>query len=471
MMRPFEIVLVAAVLVFAWWTAASGRGRRPIGDVFGIVGVGAAGGLQYLVEGYRWQMVPIYAAAAITIVVAVWDLVSPSGDLIDRRRSSRSATWATVGLGVVSLLPLALPVVDVPGEPAGPVGTVSYVAIDPARIEVYGTSPGDAREIAVQVWYPAATIEGVERAEWVDDMASLAPTVSEYLGFPSFFLDHLALSDTNSYRAAPAASGEFPVIVYSHGWGGFRSVALNQIENLAGQGFAVVAVDHTYAALSTTLSDGEAREIDVNALPSVEEVGVEEYQAARESLSLTFTEDIWFVLDQLEILDRGGVASMSPVAGHLDLSRIGLLGHSTGGGAAVTACLGDPRCDAVLGQDPWLEPLPLTVIERGLSRPFLAVRSQEWLSRPNDALIVDIVEASGPMGTLAFIADTVHRDFTMLPAISPVASLAGLSGTLDSARTFDIVDAINVAFFDEHLRDGAPLRQRLSGFSEVVFDE
>lgn len=470
-MRPLEILVVAVIVAFAWWTAVTGRGRRPVADLFGLVGVAAAGSAQYLIEGFRWQLVPIYLAGAVTAVVSVWDLVSPTNDEPDRRRAVRSAGWATAGLGAASLLPLALPVVDVPGEPSSPVGTVSYVASDPTRLEVYGDQPGAIREVAIQVWYPAATTDGVERAEWVDDVDVLAPTAAEYLGLPPFFLDHLALSETNSYEAAPAASGRFPVIVYSHGWGGFRSVALNQMEALAGQGFIVVAIDHTYASLSTTLSDGGARRIDVEALPSEDQVTPDEYQAASELLSLTFTEDIWFTLDQLEIIERGGVPAMSPVSGHLDLGRIGLLGHSTGGGAAFTACLGDPRCDAVLGQDPWLEPVPSTVIGSGLSVPFLAIRSEEWLSRPNDTLVVELVAASEGSGSLAFIDGTLHRDFTMLPAVSPLSSLAGLSGTLDSDQTFAAVDAVNVAFFDEYLRGGAPMRQRLAGFTAVIFDE
>ncbi len=455
----------------AWWTAVSGRRRRPAGDLFSLVAVGAAGALQYLIEGLRWQLIPLYLAGALVVVLSLWDLIIPTPDIPDRRRSVRSATWATLGVGAAIVLPLALPVVDVPGEPTGPVGTISYHATDSSRIEVYGEDPGRPREVAIQIWYPAARTDGFEKSEWVDDIEALAPTAAEYLGFPSFVLDHLALTETNAYFAAPAAAGRHPVIVYSHGWGGFRSVAVNQMETLAGAGFVVVAIDHTYAALSTTLSDGEARRIDLDALPSQDEVTPEEFVSAREMLSLTLTEDIWFALDQLESIDRGEIPSMTAVAGHLDFDEIGFLGHSTGGGAVVTACLGDPRCDAVLGQDPWLEPIPATVIERGLSVPFLAIRSEQWQSRPNDELVFALVDASAPTGRVAYIDGTIHRDFTALPAISPLASLAGLSGSLGRERTFMIVDAVNVAFFGEHLRDGPPFPQRLAGFEEIVFDE
>lgn len=467
-MRFFEVLLVAAMLAFAWWTVVTGRPRRPVGDLVGIVLVGGVAGAQYLLEGYRWQLVPLYVVAGVIVVVSVWDLASPTDSSDERRRNVGGAVWASLGIALLVALPVALPVVDVPGDPAQPVGTLSYVAIDPDRTEMYGPAPGGPRELAIQIWYPVESVDGVDMAPWVDNVDSLAPTAAAYLGFPEFFLDHLALSATNSFLGATAADGGFPVIVYSHGWGGFRSVALNQMEALAAEGFVVVAVDHTYAALSATLADGSQAALDVRALPDEADVGPEEYARARETLSAVFAADLEFVLDQLPLLQSGVMPRLEPIAGHLDLGRIGLLGHSTGGGAAVTVCWRDDRCDAVLGQDPWLEPISPDILSQGLEVPMLALRSEEWLARPNDELVAELA-ANSPMVTLAHINGTVHRDFTVLPALSPLSSVAGLSGPLATDRTFELVNAVNVAFFSHHLSDGAPLERVTAGYSELEF--
>lgn len=468
--RTFEMALVAALLVFVWWSAGTGRARRPVADVVGLLGIGGVTATQLLLEGYRWQLVPIYLAAGLVGVVALWDLASPADREPDRRRSVTAALWGTVGLAVATMPAVALPVVQISPSVAAPIGTLSDAVVDSSRVELYGPEPGGAREIALQVWYPASTTDGAIRAGLVDGNESLARTAADYLGFPPFALDHIELIETNSFAAAPAANDRLPVVIYSHGWGGFRTVALNQMEALAGNGFVVVAIDHTHASLSVTLGDGEARLIDLDALPDEEDVSPEDYVAAREVLSLTFSEDIWFVLDLLESIEQGDIAALSPLAGRLDLDHIGLLGHSTGGGAVVTACADDVRCDAVLGQDPWLEPVPGEILREGLAVPFLALRSEQWLERDNDALVREFITRSGGQAAGAYVARTVHRDFTILPALSPLSDVAGLSGPLDNTRTFELVEAVTVAFFDEHLRNGPSFRQRLAGFGELVFD-
>lgn len=40
-----------------------------------------------------------------------------------------------------------------------------------------------------------------------------------------------------------------------------------------------------------------------------------------------------------------------------DLKKIGVLGHSTGGGAAVLISLNDPRIRSLVGLDAWVEPI------------------------------------------------------------------------------------------------------------------
>ena len=57
--------------------------------------------------------------------------------------------------------------------------------------------------------------------------------------------------------------------------------------------------------------------------------------------------DLAFVLDRLEALDD----ETGPFAGRVDLSRIGVLGHSLGGAAAAELCRVDRRCDTGVNMD------------------------------------------------------------------------------------------------------------------------
>ncbi len=51
------------------------------------------------------------------------------------------------------------------------------------------------------------------------------------------------------------------------------------------------------------------------------------------------------------------------------LNRVGAYGHSTGGGAAIQFCGTDPRCKALLGQDPFMRPVSTEVLESGVTQP------------------------------------------------------------------------------------------------------
>ena len=123
--------------------------------------------------------------------------------------------------------------------------------------------------------------------------------------------------------------GSFPVIIYSHGWTGFRAIAVNQIENLVSNGYIVIAPDHTYGAIATVFEDGEVVEYDPAALPDEEDIGEAAYAEASEQLVGVFAADIVSILDAL---DRGERGPLEVVAGAADLTRIGIYGHSTGGG-------------------------------------------------------------------------------------------------------------------------------------------
>lgn len=60
-------------------------------------------------------------------------------------------------------------------------------------------------------------------------------------------------------------------------------------------------------------------------------------------------DDVGFVLDQLSALNAGSPASR--FAGRLDLTRIGVIGHSVGGAVAYNLALHDPRIKAAIDLD------------------------------------------------------------------------------------------------------------------------
>jgi len=446
-MRPLEVVLLS-LLVLEFLRLTWGRPFRfralPVLPALAVV----TSVLQIVLEGYRWQMVPAYALAILFFLVGSLRLAGapPHG----WRR------WLPVGLALLAIvlavgLPALLPVPQIE-QPSGPhaVGTVTLYLVDDSRQDPYAPEPGQPRELMMQLWYPAAPGTGQGNAPWMDSAQVVAPAIAEWLGLPSFFLDHLALATSPALLDAslPAGVERFPVILFSHGYGGFRAQNSSQAIELASQGFVVVAVEHTYGAVVTVFPDGRVARHNPDTLPE----GLDEAESlqATRRLGDQWASDLGFVLDTLAELDQG--LNGSRFSGRLDLEHAGAMGHSTGGGAVIEFCRRDLRCRAVLGMDPYMRPVSETTLDEGLTQPGLYLFSESWSSQSNLELFQRFFAHVPADSWQGVIAGTAHYDFSDLPLLSPLAPAIGLKGPLAGKRVVEIVNTTSVQFFDQTLR-------------------
>jgi hypothetical protein len=455
-MRPFEIVFATlallAIVLPRRWTGAK--------TVVGLALLPATA-IHLTTEGRRWQMVPLYLVGSLLFAVAAWEMLSPATE--SPQSSGLARSLGVIGLSAVVALPAVVPVWELP-EPTGPydIGTIETVITDTGRQDPYDPE-GRARRLVLQVWYPADPARDADPEPWLEQSDIVGPAIAETFGFPSFALGHADLIKSHSYsQAAVAGSGKFPIVIYSHGWKGLRAAGLDQIEDLASHGFIVVAADHTFGAAATAFPDGELVSYEPSALPEFGTVPDEEYDEAALLLVATFAADLAFVMDELERLD-GDPAWL--LFGRMDLDRIGLFGHSTGGGAVVFVCAVDDRCAAAMGFDPWVEPVPAQIVEGGFDVPFLAIRSEEWLGYDNDPVLQRFALRS-PNTDLVGLMGAGHQDFSVLPRFSGVSAVLDLKGSIDSDRAAEIVNTYLVQFFDGHL-NGGPGLSAVPEFEEV----
>lgn len=416
--------------------------------------------VQLQVEGFRWQMIPLYLVA---VGLAIGDVFFLDRHLEWTRRLIRGIL-GVVGLLLVASLPVILPVPEIP-TPSGPdpIGTMTVDLIDRARDELYGADRGGPREFVAQVWYPAAVTENGKPLVWNADWDVVAPAISRNMGFPSWFLNHTQYSLSHSWPTVPIASGSFPVVIFSHGWQGVRTIALNQVEHLVSNGYIVIAPDHTYLAAATVLADGEVAYDDPAALPNAEDVAADAYAQATMDLVATQAGDVVTILNELVAGEDGAFAG---IAGSADLGRIGIYGHSSGGGAAVKTCLEDERCSAVLGMDPWVEPLDEADLRINITKPALYMRSGEWLDTPNDGLLQGIAGRGESVTYMVDIPGASHNDFVMTPLLTPASSQLGLTGDIPGGRIITIVDNYVLGFFDVFLLGTGP-----AALDSVTFPE
>lgn len=464
-MRPLEILTPLVLAVYMAWPL-TGKKRPPsvgILPAFALVIIAAHANI----EGMRWQMIPLYAFAVVTLLLSIPAFFRTTQNETLPRQPLRVILNLSL-LAVSTVLPILLPVPAIP-SPSGPypIGTRTYELTDPSRRELY-SGKDEARRFQMQVWYPSEANPSSERAPWMANADVFAPAISSYLDLPGFFLDHLALVEVPAYKDAQFAATEagFPVILFSHGWNGFNAQNTGQALQLASHGFVVVGVQHPYGAVVTVFEDGTIANNNPSALP--DGVPNEEYEVAARKLVDQWAGDLGYVLD---FLDEQNKDAESPFYSSLDLARVGVYGHSTGGGAAIQFCGTDTRCQAALGQDPFMRPVSQPVLDNGLSQPSFFLFSQRWAddvdSRNNqlfNPFFSNLTESYGAV----YIEGTDHYDFSDLPLLSPLAPQLGLKGPINGKRVTLIVNDYLLSFFDSALNGASKdIFENPSPYAEV----
>jgi len=478
-MRPLEILLAVLLLPLLLWLIQGNRTRFK-GLIWLPLIAGIVLPLQLALEGYRWQMLPLYSLTVLAILASAWLLL---------HHGPESRRWGCLSVFLIFLslvfwllavaLPVLLPVPSLP-EPSGPfpVGTLSQELVDPIRKELYSGNPDEPRKIMIQVWYPAGSTAGGARALWVEHPDIFAPRLAGWLGLRSFSLDHLNLAYTWAFTQVPLASplsspGSFPVLLFSHGWEGLASQNTFQSEELASYGYVVVAISHTYGAVATVFPDGQVALVNSQALPV--NASPVQLKAAGNRLVDQWAGDLALALDFLDQLNQND--PQGRFTGSLDLDRVGVFGHSTGGGAAIEFCGRDDRCRAGFVMDPYMLPVSDHLLETGVSQPFFFMFSQAWPSAANNQRFFQLYDRMQDHSQVTMIMGTNHHDFTDIPYFSPFAYWLGLKGPLTAERVAAILKAYSLAFFSTALdypagmsENPPPVDNPSPAFNEVIFD-
>ncbi len=479
-MRPLEIALsLANVLILCMLTIPRLRTRRWMGNIT-FIALPIAG-IQILVEGPRWQMIPAYVLSGFFVLAWLLFIVVSGTRFTERMVLHPLEIGLLIGLAVLGLtvsiaLPMIFPVFHFP-KPTGryAIGTLTYHWIDTSRPELFTADPNDHRELMVQVWYPARNEPLAPRTPYLLHPEILAP-LARLLHVPSFIFGHLKYVTTNAVSSAPMADGEssYPVLIFLSGRGGYRQSNTFQVEELVSHGYVVAAIDQPYAAAGVVFPDGHLVSMD----PRMYDPAHPGHPAFFDTAIPFLAQDVSFVLDQLTALNRSDPNGI--LTGRLDLTHTGIFGVSLGGIETGEACLRDPRLRACLVMDAFM---PADVVRSGLHQPTMWIsRDAKTMQREGWAQ-ADIDETQITMravyqslpgdGYLVLVPGMFHLNFSDAPYFSPLAPLLGLTGPLDAKRGFGIVNAYTIAFFDQELK-GQPsvlLDGPSKQYPEVLFEK
>ena len=318
------------------------------------------------------------------------------------------------------------------------VGRAVALLTDSARAEPRSAA-NDRRKVRLLTWYPAVKDSG-QPLEYVPDLDTIRVGLEASGELGSTEIAGLRLVQAHSRRDAALATSEqsYPVVILSPGNATNVVFYSSLAEDLASHGFVVIGIDHPYQVTAVDL--GEGRVAVYPGDPTAGPIGAEVVAKIDERVA-----DIRFVLDRLAQDTAGFVA----LQGRLDLRRVGIVGHSNGGIAAVEASAADSRLLASMNIDGQLAGGPFSArpSPTAPTKPFLYLTKEMKLHSALDALF----ETAGPDTYRVVVPSAAHEAFADGPRFRP--RLAPIDGTADAVLTIE--RGFARAFFDRVLR-GAP---------------
>jgi dienelactone hydrolase len=266
------------------------------------------------------------------------------------------------------------------------VGRAIYDWTDDAKLDTLAPVPGTKRELLVWIWYPSAAGQSVAMDDYVP--VQMRAGAGPAAGPLRLLTRDLSKVHTHSTRNSDVSLQQrsYPVVI-------MRAEASLEVwnystlaEDLASHGYVVVGFDAPYRTYSVVFPDGRVmRRTPENDPELCEDQEQVQRDRCANRLLTAWTANIVFVLDQLERLNASDASGK--FTGRLDMTRVGVFGHSFGGAQAAQFCSQDSKCKAGIDVDGSLHG---SVIQAGIHKPFMFLLSAQGDFSSSDAEIRQI---------------------------------------------------------------------------------
>lgn len=302
-------------------------------------------------------------------------------------------------LSAVLLAAVSIPAFASDLEKPGPypVGVTTTVFVDESRDDKTTKS---SRTLLTEIWYPTTKLGTQFPVNTFSDflLKGSNPGISMAIkmAFKKTATELDKTFENNAFRDPPVADGQFPLIIFSHGNGGFRMQNIFWAEHLASHGYIVVAPDHTGNAAATVVD---------NKL-------IIHDSKTREQAAIDRPLDVRFLIDAMGKWNKGADSRFN---GKLDMEKIGVGGHSFGGMTSTMAADQDDRIDAIV---------PMAAVGRehqNTEVPSLIILATEddTIGAAGNARVREYYdEATGPKYLVEFV-DAGHYSFTEMFQFDP----------------------------------------------------
>jgi dienelactone hydrolase len=429
------LLVIDGFVAASWW--ALSRHRRP--DVLQALSLGALllAIATLAANGTQWQLVPWQVLGGAVAAAAAFRRWRPGHSRRWRRAIGRGVLVIGLALGGLALLTALVPALPNPSGPHS-VGSEIFRWTDTQRPETLTVSPSDRRQVIAQAWYPTDTSTG-PAVPYFEAQRHLPGSIS---GLPSFMFASFGRVATHATlgTAISRTQRTWPVLLLEPGLAIPREQYTALSTDLASRGYVVIALSEPYESAVTVLAGGHV--VGQTTHPDV--MGPPPHPAIQRLINIRAA-DASFALDQLSRLTQ--LDPHSPLAGHLDLQHVGIIGHSIGGATAVQVIAADPRFKVAVNLDGKLFG---SQSDAHLDRPLLWIQSDgpqtTEYTQGRDRLLSHLRDG----GTLLTILGSTHTGFTDAPSyltalgrsvIGPATGIGSISLADMTSMTGDTISA------------------------------
>jgi dienelactone hydrolase len=244
-------------------------------------------------------------------------------------------------------------------KPSGPyrVGSITHELVDAGRV-AHLASEALGRRLLLKVWYPAANATTRPELLW----AELRRDARTPLPMRLLLRCVRARTATVPYAAISPLVRASPLVIYNHGLISFTGKNTSLMEELASQGYTVLAIQHAdQLAERRALTRGGGpgtrrarkeleRQLTVASVQERAKLAPQYYDGADNTNRIVIerSADTAFVMDNASTA-LAGIPGLQPES--VDASAAHLVGFSLGGAVATVTAERDPRARSVANLD------------------------------------------------------------------------------------------------------------------------
>ncbi|XP_058932534.1 platelet-activating factor acetylhydrolase isoform X1 [Kogia breviceps] len=262
---------------------------------------------------------------------------------------------------------------------------------------------------------------------------------------------------------SPLRTGEkYPLIIFSHGLGAFRTIYSAIGNDLASHGFIVAAIEHRDGSASATyyFKDQSAAEIGNKTWLYLRTLkrGEEEFSLRNEQV-LQRAKECSQALDLILDIDRGrpeknlldlefGVEQMKD---SIDRDKIAVIGHSFGGATVIQSLSEDQRFRCGIALDAWMFPLSDEIYSR-IPQPLFFINSERF-QYPSNIIKMKKCYLPDRERKMITIRGSVHQNFVDFTFATGkiIGYIFTLKGEIDSNVAMGLSNKASLAFLQKHL--------------------